>query len=71
MEALSATQRLVLSQQESTKRLEQNMSKLTKDVIQMQEELKSSTASSTGKGSNTSRLKIPSELSVSNLVKCQ
>ena len=71
MEALSATQQLVLSQQESTKRLEQNMSKLNKDVTEMQEELKSSTASSTGNGSNISRLKIPSELSVSNLVKCQ
>ena len=35
MEALSATQQLVLSQQESTKHLEQNMSKLTKDVTQM------------------------------------
>lgn len=33
-------QQLVLSQQESTKCLEQNMSNLTKDVIQMQEELK-------------------------------
>lgn len=39
MEALSAMQQLVLSQQESTKCLEQNMSNLTKDLFKCKKNL--------------------------------